>query len=126
MNRRTLLTGLGTVLAAPRVAGAQERSSVPRIAVLFVGPQNDRLSSYVRAHAAGLHDLGWLQNRDIIIEERFSGTMERMPTVVAELINLKVKAIVTGPNDFIDVARRATTTVPIIMVYGFDPIGNGY
>jgi ABC-type uncharacterized transport system substrate-binding protein len=126
MDRRAFVTGLGVVLAAPLAAEAQERKSLPRIAVLFVGPQNDDLSSYVRAHEDGLRELGWARNRDIIIEERFSGTMERMPAVVAELIKLNVRAIVTGPNNFIDVARQATTTVPIVMVYGFDPIGNGY
>jgi putative ABC transport system substrate-binding protein len=126
MDRRAFVTGLGVLLAAPLGALAQERTSLPRIAALFVGPQNDDLSSYVRAHEDGLRELGWVRNRDIIIEERFSGTMERMPAVVAELINLKVKAIVTGPNNFIDVARKATTTVPIVMVYGFDPIGSGY
>jgi putative ABC transport system substrate-binding protein len=114
------------VIAAPLAAEAQERKSLPRIAVLFVGPRNDDLSSFVRAHEDGLRELGWVRDRDIIIEERFSGTMQRMPAVVNELLHINVRAIVTGANDFIDVARQATTTVPIVMVYGFDPIGNGY
>jgi putative ABC transport system substrate-binding protein len=44
----------------------------------------------------------------------------------ADLVHLKVEAIVTGPNQFIEVARRATSTVPIVMVYGSDPVGRGY
>jgi putative tryptophan/tyrosine transport system substrate-binding protein len=124
-RRRFLLTSLAGALAAPRAA-AQARSSLPRIGVLFVGPRNERLSAYIAAHEEGLRKLGWVRNRDVIIEERFSGTMERMPAVVAELIHLNVKAIVTGPNNFIDVARQTAATVPIVMVYGFDPVANGY
>jgi putative tryptophan/tyrosine transport system substrate-binding protein len=124
-RRRFLLTSLAGALAAP-LARAQERSGLPRIGVLFVGPRNDRLSTYIMAHEEGLRGFGWVRNRDIIIEERFSGTMERMPAVVAELVHLNVKAIVTGPNNFIDVARQTTATVPIVMVYGFEPVANGY
>ena len=113
---------VGASLATP----AQERGNIPRIGVLFVGPRNDRLSSYIKAHEEGLQDLGWVRNRTILIEERFSGTMERMPAAVAELISLNVRAIVTGPNPFIDVARQATRTVPIVMVYASDPVGQRY
>ena len=117
----------GTVWRIGFVGNApQDAGNVPRIGVLFVGPRNDRLASYVRAHEEGLQELGWIRNRSVIIEERFSGTMERMPAAVAELIRLNVRAIVTGPNPFIDVAKRATTTVPIVMVYPADPVGQGY
>jgi putative ABC transport system substrate-binding protein len=52
--------------------------------------------------------------------------MDRMPAAVADLVKLNVKAIVTGPNEFIDVVRRSTRTVPIVMVYPTNPIGRGY
>ena len=114
------------LLGGPLAAQVQEGKNIPRIGVLFVGPRNDRLSSYVRAHEGGLQELGWIRNRTVIIEERFSGTMERMPAAVAELINLNVRAIVTGPNTFVDVAKQATTRIPIVMVYVSDPVGRGY
>jgi len=114
------------LVGAPLAALAQARGNIPRIGVLFVGPRNDRLSSYVKAHEEGLQELGWIRNRTILIEERFSGTMERMPAAVAELISLNVRAIVTGPNPFIDVAKQVTQTVPIVMVYASDPVGQRY
>jgi ABC-type uncharacterized transport system substrate-binding protein len=127
MNRRTFLCGLTLgPISAPLLGRAQELGVIPRIGVLFLGPRNDRLSAYVRAHEEGLQELGWIRNRTLSIEERFSGTMERMPAAVAELISLKVKAIVTGPNNFIDVARQGNSTVPIVMVYAADPVGRGY
>jgi putative tryptophan/tyrosine transport system substrate-binding protein len=51
---------------------------------------------------------------------------DRLAEAVAELVRLNVSVIVTGPNTFIDVARRATSKIPIVMVYGADPIGRGY
>jgi putative ABC transport system substrate-binding protein len=124
-RRRFLLTSLAGALAMPVAAGAQERTNLPRIAVLFVGPSG-QIPSYVKAHEEGLQELGWTRNRNIIIEERYSGTMERMPGVVAELVNLNVRVIVTGPNTFIDVVKQVTSTVPIVMVYPTDPVGRGY
>jgi putative tryptophan/tyrosine transport system substrate-binding protein len=125
-RRRFLLTSLAGALATPLAAEAQQAGKVPRIGVLFVGPRNDQLSSYVTAHEEGLQELGWARNSNLIIEERFSGTMARMPDVVAELVNLKVRVIVTGPNTFIEVAKQITSTVPIVMVYATDPVGRGY
>jgi putative ABC transport system substrate-binding protein len=125
-RRRFLLTSLAGALTGTLDVEAQPAGKVPRIGVLFVGPRNNPLSSYVTAHEAGLQELGWTRNRNIIIEERFSGTMEKMPAVVAELVNLNVRAIVTGPNTFIDVAKQVTSTVPIVMVYATDPVGRGY
>jgi putative ABC transport system substrate-binding protein len=45
--------------------------------------------------------------------------------VVAELVNMNVRAIVTGPNTFIDVAKQVTSTMPIVMLYATDPVGHG-
>jgi putative tryptophan/tyrosine transport system substrate-binding protein len=125
-RRRFLLTSLAGALTGTLDVEAQPAGKVPRIGVLFVGPRNNPLSSYVTAHEEGLQELGWTRNRNIIIEERFSGTMEKMPAVVAELVNLNVRAIVTGPNTFIDVVKQVTSTVPIVMVYATDPVGRGY
>src|SRR5262245_22574456 len=125
MTPRRIIIALLFVVAVPLAAHTQQ-TDLPRIGVLFVGPPDDALSSYVKAHEEGLRELGWIRNRNILIEERYSGTMDRLPAAVADLLNLHVKAIVTGPAPFIDVARRATTTVPIVMVTATDPVGRGF
>jgi putative ABC transport system substrate-binding protein len=126
VDRRAFIVGGVAVLAAPSAAQAEATTKLPRIGVLFVGPRDENLASYVMAHEEGLRELGWSRNRNLIIEERYSGTLDRLPAVVAELVHLNVSAIVTGPVLFIDVVRRVTTTVPIVMVYATDPIGRGY
>jgi putative tryptophan/tyrosine transport system substrate-binding protein len=127
MNRRKFVGTLAlSLFTVPLAAGAQDGTKLPRIGVLFIGPRDEALASYITAHEEGLTELGWTRNRNLIIEERFSGTADRLPAAVAELLHLNVRAIVTGPSPFIDVAKRATTTIPIVMVYATDPVGRGY
>jgi putative ABC transport system substrate-binding protein len=125
-RRRFLLTSLAGAVAKPLAAEAEETTRLPRIGVLFIGPWDETLGSYVTAHEQGLRELGWSRNRNLIIEERYSGTWDRLPAAVAELVHLNVSAIVTGPSPFIAVARRVTTAIPIVMVYATDPVGRGY
>jgi putative tryptophan/tyrosine transport system substrate-binding protein len=119
MTRRQFIAAVTlSLLAAPLAAEAQQRTKVPRIGVLC--PPRD----YVKAFKEGLQELGWAGN--MIIEERFGCSKEQLPKIAAEVARLDVKVIVTGPNPFIDAAKQAATTMPIVMVYGNDPVGNGY
>jgi putative ABC transport system substrate-binding protein len=104
MDRREFIVGGVATLGAPAALQAEEGTNLPRIGVLFV-LRDDRIASYIRAHEEGLKELGWLNNRNIVIEKRFAGTMERMPAVVRELISLNARVIVTGPNPFIEVVK---------------------
>jgi ABC-type uncharacterized transport system substrate-binding protein len=75
----------------------------------------------------GHYELGYLQGSNILFETLSTGTKpEVLRAAVADLLRLNVDVIVTGPNRFIDAAKKATTTVPIVMVYGNDPVGRGY
>ena len=122
MNRRTFLCGLTLgSLAAPLVAEAQAPPKIHRIGLLSVPP------AYLPAFEESLRQLGYVRGRNILFEIPSVGTATEPRTRAAvELVRLKVEVIVTGPNTFIDVARQATTTVPIVMVYGTDPVGRGY
>jgi len=121
-RRRFLLTSLAGALAAPLAAEGQQAGRVHRIGLLSP-PQG----GYVAAFQERLRQLGYVRGANIFFETRSPGTRtELLPGAVADLLRLNVEVIVTGPNRFIDVAREATTTVPIVMVYGNDPVGRGY
>jgi putative ABC transport system substrate-binding protein len=121
-RRRFLLASLAGALAAPLAAEAQQAGKVHRIGLLSP-PQG----GYVAAFQERLRQLGYVRGANIFFETRSPGTRtELLPGAVADLLRLNVEVIVTGPNRFIDVAREATTTVPIVMVYGNDPVGRGY
>ncbi len=121
MERRSFIEVIaGGLLAAPLAAEAQGPPKIHRIGLLSVPP------AYLAAFEESLRQLGYVRGRNILFEIPSVGAAEPRTKAAAELVRLNVEVIVTGPNTFIDVARRATTTVPIVMVYGSDPIGRGY
>ena len=125
-TRRELLIAFGAgALAAPLACFAQQqRSKVARIGLL--GP----VSSYAKGREAlivGLRELGLVEGKNIIIEERWSeGTYERLPGLAAEMVQLKVDVIVAVSGRAIGAAQRATTTIPIVMLRIGDPVGLGF
>jgi putative ABC transport system substrate-binding protein len=126
MNRRTFIVAGVATLATPLAAEAQGRDKVPRIGHIMFLPR-ERLTSLIEALEGGLRDLGYVDGRNIIMEHRSAeGRPERLPEVAAELARLKVDVIVAGVNQGIAAAKHATSTIPIVMVHGSDPVGAGF
>ena len=125
LNRRGFLQigGVGLV-AAPLSAAAQPSSSRRRIGGLLV-----LLSSAgreVRAFQQALRDVGYVEGRDLVIEWRSaSGDVARLPQLAAELVERKVEVIVADTTSATQAARRATSTIPIVMAIVADPVGSG-
>jgi putative ABC transport system substrate-binding protein len=127
IERRAFIrtVGLG-VLAAPLTAEAQPASKMPRIAVLW-GGNAAFAESYVEAGRKAMADLGYVEGRNFITEARFA---ERKPGAIdalaADLVRLRVDAIVAAGDPAIRAAQRATTTIPIVMVAAGDPVRAGF
>jgi len=115
-TRRAFLGTLaGSLLAAPLVAGAQ---AIPRIGLLGDLPW-DPLRQ-------GLRDLGYTEGKNVLFEDRRSGGRnERWPELAQELVRLKVQVIVTSGTPAALAAKRATTTIPIVMAVTGDPLSTG-
>jgi putative ABC transport system substrate-binding protein len=126
MDRRTFLMVLsGGLLAAPLAAEAQQAGKVYRIGLLQIETR-EVLVPYLKAFEEGLRELGYVEGRDFVREYRFADRQrERLPDLAAELVRLKVDVIVTGLDPGTMAARQATTTIPIVMVLGTDPVGLG-
>jgi putative ABC transport system substrate-binding protein len=126
MDRRTFLAGTGAVLlAAPLAAEAQQAGKVYRIGLLQI-ERRERLVPFLKAFEEGLRELGYVEGRDFVTEYRFAERQrERLPDLAAELVRLKVDVIVTGTDPGTMVGRQATTTIPIVMALGVDPVGAG-
>jgi putative ABC transport system substrate-binding protein len=74
-----------------------------------------------------MRDLGYVEGKDFIMEYRFAeGNYERIPGVAAELIQSKVDIFVLATGAAIRPVQQATSTIPIIMGYSTDPVGNGF
>jgi putative ABC transport system substrate-binding protein len=120
---------LGTVslslLAGPLAAEAQQPSNVPRIGFLASGASAEsppRLATFQQ----GLHDLGYVEGRNIRIEYRWAdGKMERLPAFALELVGLAVDVIVATSTPAALAAKDATRTIPIVFVTAADPVASG-
>src|SRR2546423_15492278 len=124
IKRRKLLRVLGAgVLAAPLACFAQyQRSKVARIGLL----EATSASSFPKgreALIAGLHELGYVEGKNIIIEYRWAeDKYERLPGLAAEMVQLKPDVIVAATPPALQAAQRATATIPIVMVRIGDPV----
>ena len=123
MKRRGFITLLGGAAAWPLAARAQPK--LPRVG--FMGNSTATLeANLVGAFRDGLRELGYEEGRNIIIEYRWAdGKYERFPALVAELIAAKVDVIVTAGTPAALAVKKATTTVPLVMVAVGDPVGTG-
>jgi putative ABC transport system substrate-binding protein len=80
----------------------------------------------VGAFQRGLRDLGYVEGKNILVEYRYSeGKIERVQSLVAELVQLKVDALVIIASPALRVAKQATKTIPIVMVTNVDPVATG-
>jgi len=125
------LIGLAVILAvscvlAPLAGEAQQAGKVWRVGVLEPGDLNAR-AHFVDALNRRLRELGYEEGRNLSIELRFAdGKLESLPALAAELVRLKVDAIVASTTPSIRAAQKATSTIPIVMSTVGDPVEAGF
>jgi putative ABC transport system substrate-binding protein len=113
------------LLAFGVIADAQQPKKVPRIGVLVSASASASVSR-IHAFRQGLHALGYIEGKNIIIEYRYAeGNPNRLQELVAELVRLKVDVIVTDTSRAIDAAKNATKTIPVVFTSPTDPVGDG-
>jgi putative tryptophan/tyrosine transport system substrate-binding protein len=125
MERRTFLGAIADgLLAAPLAAHAQQAGKMARIAVLGATRPED-LPPW-EGFRQGLRERGYVEGQNIAIDYRWAeGRFERLPALAAELAGLKPAVIVAFVTQSSVAARKATSTIPIVMVAVADPIGAG-
>ena len=127
MNRNfisILITSL-TLVFTPS-AEPQEPRKTYRIGFLASGspPETSASSFPFDAFRRGLRELGYIENRNILLEVRYAkGDYDRLPHLAAELIKVKVDIIVASGLSAVRAVRNATDTIPIVMVGAMDPVG---
>jgi ABC-type uncharacterized transport system substrate-binding protein len=108
------------------VATAQQPAKIPPIGYLTT-PLLSANAGRVEAFKQGLRELGYVEGKNIVIEWRSAeGKLDRASALAAELVRLKVDVIVTGGPQSTRAAKEATTTIPIVMAFDNDPVGNGF
>ena len=125
------LIGLAVVLAvslalAPLSAEAQA-GKVYRIGILGESASDPSEARMWQTFQLGLRELGWIEGRNIRIESRWvEDNYSRLPELAADLVRLKVDLIVTRGSTYVQGARKATSTIPIVFLVHADPLATGH
>jgi putative tryptophan/tyrosine transport system substrate-binding protein len=114
------------LLAVAAIAEAQQPGKIPRIGFL-IGSSPSANAARIEAFRHGLRELGYVEGKNIVIEFRSAeGQFDRLPDLAAEIVRLKVDVIVTSGPIINRPAKEATSTIPIVMGFDNDPVGNGF
>ena len=126
MNRRAFITGLGTLLAAPHTAEAQQAGAIPVIGILHERPAG--ASGAIKDLQEGLRQLGYVEGQTIKFEVRFAGgKREVLPNLARELTQRKVDVVFAIGAATLKAARNATSAIPIVTIdLESDPVAAGY
>ena len=111
----------------PIPSNAQEATKAPRIGLISTIGKPDAPSPTYEAYKLGLRDFGYIEGKNIIIERRYAeGRLDRMAPFVQEFVEQKVDVILGVNNVIIRAAKKATKTIPIVMISSVDPVAAGY
>ena len=124
-NKVALSVTIAIILAFYCPAEAQQTTkATPRIGFIFSSTSDPPM---FEAFQQGLRDLGYVDGKNISIESRYGeGRLDRMPALVNEHVQEKVDVIVATNNVVIQASKKATKTIPIVMISSIDPVAAGY
>ena len=125
MKRKITVFALCAMLfALCSSADAQQTGKVPRIGFLDASNASG-IAVLLDAFRQELLKLGWIEGKNITIEYRFAEQKrERVPELAADLVRLKVDLIVASGTPSAFAAKKATTTIPIVVANVGDPVGS--
>ena len=126
MNTKMIVCLVAATLLSASFVEAQQPTKVPRIGFLnALFPTTN--PARIEAFRQGLRDVGYVEGKNIIVEFRYAERkVDRLPTLAAELVRLKVNVIVTSASQETRAAKEATNTIPIVMTNEGDPVETGF
>jgi putative tryptophan/tyrosine transport system substrate-binding protein len=114
------------ILASSYPAGAQQPGKIPRIGFVVGSGDAKNPGLQVEGFQKGLRDLGYADGKNLVIEYRYAeGNNERFPSLVSELVQLKVDVLFVSALPAILAAKKTTKTIPIVMMINTDPVAAG-
>ena len=131
MIRRALVSFAGVVVVAVVVAcafspaSAQKRDPMPRVGMLTPAPSATAKPAW-DAFREAMKELGYAEGKSVVYEYRSAeGQIDRLPQLAAELVKIPVKVMVVANTPGNLAAKKATTTIPIVMVGVGEPVRVG-
>jgi putative ABC transport system substrate-binding protein len=125
MRRRQFIAGLGSAAAWPVVVQAQQ-AAVPVIGFLLPQSADDDYKNATVPFLQGLKETGYVEGQNVGIEYRWAeNNMDRLPELAADLVRRRVAVIVAAGTAEAVAAKATTTTIPIVLIFGADPVAVG-
>src|SRR5215470_3020630 len=125
MKRREFIALLGSAVAWPPAASAQQTPRLPTIgspSPMTASVESQRAAAFVQR----LRELGWIEGRTVAVKVRWAeGRSERAAEIVAEFVRQKIDVIVSRGTVNVLAAKQATSVIPIVFAGG-DPVGTGF
>lgn len=124
-KRFIIVVVVALLLGFSQLADAQQPGKAPRIGYIS-GTNESGSGSLLAGFRQGLRDHGYTEGENVFVEYRFAeGKVDRIPNLVAELVQLNVDVIVSSNFTAIGAAKKATKTIPVVMVTTQDPVAGG-
>jgi putative tryptophan/tyrosine transport system substrate-binding protein len=126
MSRRDFITLLGGAAAVRPLGAYAQAPSLPMIGFLSTGSSGS-VATYVAAFKRGMSELGYVEGRNVVITYRWAnGKFDQLDMLANDLVRRQVKLILaSGGLVSAKTAMRATASIPILFVSGFDPVDLG-
>jgi len=126
MRRRDVIIFLALAMAACPLAARAQQKAIPVIGVLNTGSPGPSSAPFLGAFRQGLSEAGYVEGQNVAIEYRWAeGHYDRLPALAADLVGRKVDLIMASSPPSARAAKGATSTIPIVMSGGADPVGSG-
>ena len=125
MHRRALLVSVLATSVVPLTPRAQSPARVFRVGILSGLPNSPAAVRLWEGFLQGLGELGYVEGKNIFVERRYYENSDRLAAFALDLVRLQPDVIVAGASPAPEVARRATSTIPIVMATHIDPVGSG-
>ncbi len=128
MKRRDFITLLGGAAAAWPLAGHAQLAPLRRVGIFMdLSEQDPEGQARVAAFRKGLHDLGWIEGRNVRFDTRWTGgDPARMRRLAAEIVGLAPEVIMNGGLPTLAAMQQETRTIPIVFAQVLDPVGAGF
>jgi putative ABC transport system substrate-binding protein len=125
--RLATIAAVLVLFSAPLAVEAQQPGKVYRVGILTNNASDPAEARLWQAFRQGLRELGWIEGANILLEFRGAeGNPARLPELAADLVRLKVDLIMARSSQFVQPAKEATSSIPIVFVVHADPVRLGH
>jgi putative ABC transport system substrate-binding protein len=124
MRRREFIAALGSAAAWAQVAQGQQRG-LPVIGFLGLQPAS-AFAPRIEALRKGLRELGYDEGKNLLIDFKWANGVDQLPRIAQRLVESKFDLIFAPSSTWVEPARQATKTIPIIFANHADPVGLGH